>query len=77
MTQRRGKTVKPFVPGGLLTTATRRPSAWAAWFTRGAFIAAVAPDELQVRGAGFGLGQRRTGPNRVLYAGRLDLHGQG
>ena len=76
ITQRLGSTVKPFVPGGLLTTSTRRPTACAARATRGALVAPVAPDELPVGGAGFGLGQHRAGADRVLYRGRLHLHGQ-
>ena len=64
-TQRRGSTVKPFVPGGLLTTSTRRPSALRGLGHQRLLVAPVAPDELQVRGPGFGLGQYRARANRV------------
>ena len=69
--------MKPFVPGGLLTTSTRRPSALRGLGHQRLLVAPVAPDELQVRGPGFGLGQYRARANRVLYRGGLHLHGQG
>lgn len=39
-------------------------------------VAAVGPDQLQVRGAGFGLGQYGTRPHRAPHTGRLHLHGE-
>lgn len=39
-------------------------------------VASIAPNELQVQCAGFGLGWYGTRPHRVLHTGRLHLHSE-